>query len=80
MKKFNDKPNCTGALIHQYRMKKKIGVTDLCRRLDLLGVNINRKDIYNMENGAMIIKDFELLALAKILEIPLDEFKNNIFE
>ena len=73
MKKFNDKPNCSGNIIHKYRLNKKIGVTELCRKLDLLGVNINRKDIYNMEKGLMIIKDFELIALCKILEIPFDE-------
>lgn len=80
MKKFYDKPNCMGEYIHQYRLKKKLGVTDLCRELDLLGVNINRKDIYNMEKGTMIIKDFELLALTKVLEIPLENILKNIFK
>ena len=78
MKKFNDKPNCTGKLINKYRLNKNIGVTDLCRKLDLLGVNINRKDIYNMEKGLMIIKDFELIALCQVLEIPFQELLDTL--
>ncbi len=80
MKKFNDKSNSTGDTIHKYRLLKKFKVTEICRKLELLGININRKDIYSMEKGTMIIKDFELIALAKILDIPFEELTETIFK
>jgi len=43
--------------------------------LELLGVELDRFEIYKIENGKMIVKDFELIALSIVLDIPFDEIK-----
>ena len=57
------------------RVLKKYAV---CEKLQLHAVYIDRIQLYRMETGKMIIKDFELVALCKVLEIDYDELKNTI--
>ena len=76
MKKYNDKNNVVGNLIKKYRTNLKLSKTELSRRLQLHAVYIDRTELNRMETGKMIIKDFELIALCKILNIPFDEILN----
>lgn len=39
----------------------------LSNKLMILGIDINYDGIYKIENGRRIIKDFELAAIAKVL-------------
>jgi len=73
MKKYNNKPNITGNLIQSYRVQKGITKEDLCKKLQLLGINIDRNELYRMEHNRMIIKDFELVGICKVLEIDYDK-------
>lgn len=75
MRKFNDLSNATGSFIKEIRLEKKISKEDLCRKLQLLGINIDRTHLYRLENNSVIIKDFELIAICKILDIDLNSFK-----
>lgn len=75
MKKFNNKPNIIGNLIKSAREKKKFTKVDLCRELELLGVEMSRNEIYRIENNQMIVKDFELVAFCLILDINFDDLK-----
>ena len=75
MKKFNEQRNVIGNLIKEYREKKNYTKTRLSQKLELLGVELDRFEIYKIENGKMIVKDFELIALSIVLEIPFDEIK-----
>ena len=78
MKKYEEKTNVTGELIRKIRLKKKLSATAVCEKLQLHAVYIDRVQLYRMETGKMIIKDFELVALCKVLEIDYDELKNTI--
>ena len=73
MKKFEDKSNVIGYIIKKYRINKKMSKSELSRQLQLHAVYIDRIQIYRMEEGQMIIKDFELIALCKVLNIPFSE-------
>ncbi len=44
--------------------------------MELHAVYIDRSELYRMEEGRMIIKDFELIALFKVLEIPFSKLKD----
>ena len=63
MKKFNEKRNVIGNLIKNIE-KKIILKFGLSQKLELLGVELDRFEIYKIENSKMIIKDFELIALS----------------
>lgn len=76
MKRYENKINVIGALIKNYREKNKLSKSELSRRLELHAVYIDRSELYRMEEGRMIIKDFELIALFKVLEIPFSKLKD----
>lgn len=78
MKKFNNKSNITGELIKSVRISKGFTKEDVCKKLQLLGINIGRVELYRMETNKMIIKDFELVALCKILDINYNDLLNII--
>lgn len=78
MKKYENRPNVVGKILTEYRKKRNLSKEDVCRKLELHGVNIDRVQLYRMENEQMIVKDFELLALCKVLDINYEELKNTI--
>lgn len=75
MKKFNNKPNLVGNLIKNAREKKKYTKVDLCRELELLGIEMSRNEIYRIEKNKMIVKDFELIAFCIVLDINFNDLK-----
>ena len=76
MKRYENKINVIGTLIKNYREKNKLSKSELSRRLELHAVYIDRSELYRMEEGRIIIKDFELIALFKVLEIPFSKLKD----
>lgn len=79
MKKFNNRRNLVGTLIKNAREKKKFTKVDLCRELELLGIEMSRNEIYRIERNQMIVKDFELVAFCIVLDINFNDLKN-LFE
>jgi len=75
LKKFNNKPNIIGNLIKTAREKKKYTKVDLCRELELIGIEMSRNEIYRIENNQMIVKDFELVAFCLVLDINFNDLK-----
>ena len=57
------------------RENKKYTKVDLCRELELLGVEMSRNEIYRIEKNQMIVKDFELVAFCIVLDINFDDLK-----
>ncbi len=79
MKKYkNEKSNVIGSLIKEYREKLKLKKVEVCKKLQLHAVYIDSTELNRMETGQMIIKDFELIALCKVLDINYDDLKNSI--
>ena len=78
MKKYENKKNVVGEFIKKYRIKKHWTKSELSRQLQLHAVYIDRVQIYRMEEYQMIIKDFELIALSKVLDIPFSDLQDII--
>ena len=76
MKKFNNNPNIAGQLIKKARERKGFTKVDLCRELELLGIEMSRNEIYRIETNKMIVKDFELVAFCLILDINFNDLKD----
>ena len=51
---------------------------DLCRKLQLNGINIYRWHLYKIINGKVILKDFELIVILDILDVDFNNLKNLI--
>ena len=75
MKKFNDKRNIVGILIREYREKSHYSKMELSRKLELLGVELDRFELYKIETNKKSVKDFELIALCIVLDIDFNELK-----
>lgn len=69
MKKYENKANVIGQLLLDHRTKKGFSKEEVCRRVQLHGVYIHRVELYRMEMGLSIVKDFELIALCDVLGI-----------
>lgn len=62
-----------GTNLKRIRETRKLSQTDLCCKLELLGVTMFKADIYEIENNKRLVKDFESKALCIALSISLDE-------
>lgn len=69
MKKYENSANVIGKLLLEHRTQKGFSKEEVCRRVQLHGVYIHRVELYRMEKGISIIKDFELIALCDVLDI-----------
>ena len=78
MRKYNGLPNVSGKIIEEYRLKNDMSREDLSKKLQLMGINIDRNNVYRIEKGKVLLKDFELIAFCKILNINYSDLKNLI--
>ena len=76
MKKFNNCRNIVGELIEKHRIEKNISKTELSHKLELLGIELDRFELYKIETGKTSVKDFELIGLCIVLDIDFEELKN----
>ena len=51
---------------------------DLAEQLQLMGISIDRSHVYRIETGRVMLKDFELLAICKILNIDYKKLEENL--
>lgn len=75
MKKFNDKRNIVGNIVKQNREKMHYSKTELSHKLELMGVELDRFELYKIETAKTSVKDFELIALCIVLQIDFSEIK-----
>ena len=58
IKKYNNKKNIAGTFLKNSRESKKMTKAELCKRLEIEGVYINRDELLLMEKNQLMIKDF----------------------
>ena len=75
MKKFNNKCNVIGNLIKELREKKHYTKAMLSSKLELLGIELDRFELYKIETAKTSVKDFELIGLCIVLDIDFSELK-----
>ena len=65
--------NITGKRIRQLRKKRKVSQTQLSAQLETMAVYVCRGSISRIENGVRFVTDIELQALAKVLDVSVEE-------
>ena len=75
MKKFNEYRNIIGTLVKEHREQKKLTKIELSHKLELLGIELDRFELYKIESGKTSVKDFELIGLCIVLNIDFEELK-----
>lgn len=69
---FHGRKNLCGDRIREVRLKQRLSQTDLCQKLQLEGVMLERDTISRMENGDRFVADFEAVTIAKVLDVPVE--------
>ena len=81
-RKYDNKSNVIGKEIEKLRKQNNLSRAALSNKLIILGIDINYDSIYKIENVRRIVKDFELSALAKVLNTTetdlLKDFRNKL--
>lgn len=81
-RKFEGKSNVVGPNIKKLRTELNLSRASLSNSLMMIGIDINQDSIYEIEIGTRIVKDFELSALAKVLNTTetdlLKDFRNKL--
>ena len=77
MKKFNNKSNIFGSNVKKYRQLRGYSQRELSDKLALLGVDLYHSDISAIENHKLLLRDFEIIALCKVLDISFEELAEN---
>lgn len=75
IKTYNGQKNITGTVIKKARERKKMSKKDLSKALELYGVYIHRNELLLIEKNNLMVKDFELIAISKVLNIDLNSLK-----
>lgn len=75
-KKFKGKKNISGTLIKKYREAMGLTKFYFCKRLEFEGVNISRNELLLIEKNQLLVKDFEIAAISKVLNIDLNNLKD----
>ena len=78
MRKYEGKSNVAGELIEKAIREKNMTKEKLCKKLQLVGLNIDRWHLYKIINGKVILKDFELIIICNILNLDMNELKKLI--
>ena len=68
--------NICGKNIAQFRTQMKISQKELSDMMQLVGIDINKNAIQRIECGKRFVTDIEIIAFAKIFNIPFEELLN----
>lgn len=65
--------NIVGVKIAQIRKNLRISQRELADRLQINGLDIDKNAVQCMESGQRFITDIEVVALAKVLSVTIEE-------
>ena len=77
VKKLNGRSNVICKNIKKYRELRGLSQRELSNKIALLGVDIYHSDISQIENEKLLLKDFEIIAFCKVLNISYDQIFEN---
>lgn len=78
---LNGKSNIIGKNIQKYRLSRNLSLRKLSDKLQLQGISLYHTDIFEIENQSRLVKDFEIKAICKVLNISFEEiFENTDYE
>lgn len=65
--------NICGENVQAIRKAQGLSQEQLAARMQLLGIQMQQKAISRIETGERLVADYELVALGKVLGVPLEE-------
>ena len=77
IRKLNNNVNIVGSNIKKFRELRELSQPDICKKMQLMGVTMYIADIYEIENNKRLVKDFEIKAFCKALDVTFEELFDN---
>ena len=71
--KYNDKLNVIGDKVRKYREKEKLSLSQMSDKLMLMGIDIPKSSLQNIEKGKRVVKEYEFYALCKFFNVTMEE-------
>lgn len=79
IRKLNNKfANVIFENVEKSKKLRGLSQSDLCRELSLIRINMYNNDIYRIEHNKKSVKDFELYALSRVLNVTINDLLNEI--
>lgn len=79
IRKLNNKfANVIFENVEKSRKLRGLSQSDLCRELSLIRINMYNNDIYRIEHNKKSVKDFELYALSRVLNVTINDLLNEL--
>lgn len=78
VRKLNNNLNVISDNLKKYRKLKHLSQAGLTRELNLLGIPIHKNDIWLIESNKRTVKDYELWAFIKVLDIDYEAIFDGI--
>lgn len=69
---YEGQKNIVGRRIKEVRMVNKLSQMDLAAKLQIENVILEQKSISRIEKGDRFVADYELLVLAKVLNVSVE--------
>ena len=70
---FKGKCNISGSAIRRERERQRLSQEQLAARMQVEGIQLNQKAISRIETGGRVVADYELVYLARALEVGVLE-------
>lgn len=80
MYSYGGKANLIGRRVREARLRRGLTQDELAAKMQLENIEISQKGISRLERQQRFVSDFELWALAGILNVELDWFFENLKE
>lgn len=71
--KYNNNLNVIGKNMKKYRKANRMTLDTVSTKLQLLGIDIPKSSLQNIEVGKRIVKEYEFYALCKIFNVSMEE-------
>lgn len=71
--KYNGKLNVIGNNVKRYREAEHISLSQLSNKLLLLGIDIPKSSLQNIETGKRVVKEYEFCALCKVFNVSMED-------
>lgn len=75
-----EKTNIVGEMVRKYRRDRKMSQRQLSVKLELMGVYVCRGSISRIEDGSRTVTDIELYAIARALNVSINDLFSNVSE
>ena len=69
--------NVISDMVRKHRKSNNWSLADLSNQLMLLGIDIPKPSIQNIENGKRVVKEYEFYAICKVFNISMEDMLKN---